>query len=181
MNELLIALLSVAGTILAGVISFVLGQRSERRRQTLLIRASMLDPIREWLGGVEKFIGILGDTLNSVTLNSPVPLTYDFEERRKSAQFMSEKTNEILGILDADSFTTSSTKAQASRLAEVIRELDRQVKYRLLPLDNQIIQRAAAHTLTQDFIMECLAFKVSLDTKVQEAHALISKIKTRLT
>ena len=93
MNEVLIAILGLVWTFLTAVVMFVLGQKSERKRQSLIIRAQMLNPISDWLGGVEKFIGILGDTLTSVGTGSAGPLTYDLEERRKSAQFMIENTN----------------------------------------------------------------------------------------
>jgi hypothetical protein len=41
----------------------------------------MLKPIEEWLQGTEKLVGILGDTLSSITIDSPVPINYDFDER----------------------------------------------------------------------------------------------------
>lgn len=181
MDQALIAVLGIAGTLLSGLVMFVVGQSLERKKQGLLIRAQMLDPIHSWLSGVEKFNGILGDTLVSVTMGSPGPVTYDLEERRKSAQFMIENTNEVLGILKSESIETRRSKASAQQLAELVRDLDRQVKYELLPLNGEILDRSAAKRLTQDFVLRIGNLKKDVDSKVQKAYELIALIKTKLT
>jgi hypothetical protein len=65
----------------------------------------MLKPIEEWLQGTEKLVGILGDTLSSITIDSPVPINYDFDEQRKAVHFMTEKTNIVVGILASESLS----------------------------------------------------------------------------
>ena len=181
MNEALIAILGVAGTLLSGLIMFVVGQRWERKKQSLLIRAQMLDPIRDWLGGVERYNGILGDTLVSVSTGSASPQTYDFEERRKAAQFMIENTNEVLGILASNSLSTGKTKSSAEQLASLISDLDLQVKHELLPIDGEILDRSAQKRLLRDFVLKVGSMKQTIDSKVQKAYELMAQIKTALT
>lgn len=112
----LISILGVAGMLLSGVLSFVLGKRSERKRQSLAVRAEMLRPIEDWLRGTERMIAILGDTLTSVMLNTPLPAMYDLEERRKAAQFMSERRNVVFGILQSKALQTGRVKKQSNWL-----------------------------------------------------------------
>jgi hypothetical protein len=50
-----LALLGIAGALLSGIIGHILGQRAERQKQSLLIRAEMLKPIDEWLKGQRKW------------------------------------------------------------------------------------------------------------------------------
>ena len=181
MDPGLIAVLGFAGTLLSGLVMFILGQRWERKKQSLLIRAQMLNPIRNWLRGVEKFNGILGDTLVSVSSGSSGPVTYGLEERRKSAQFMIENTNEVLGILESESIETSRTRVNAQQMAELIRDLDRQVKYELLPLNGEILDRSATKLLTEDFVLRIGNLKMDIDSRVQKAYELVALINTRLT
>ena len=117
-ESLVIAILGIAGTLLSGIISFVLGQRAERQKQTLLIKAETLKPIDEWLKGAEKMVGIFSDTISAITLNLRLPVNYDFDERRKASNFMAEKTNEALGIITSGSFQTGKTKQLAKELRE---------------------------------------------------------------
>lgn len=180
MNEFLLVFLGIAGSIFSGVVMFLLGKRWERNHQSLIIRAQMLEPIKNWLRGTEKFIGILGDTLSSVSIDSPSPLTYDLEERRKSAQFMIENTNEVLGILDSESLVTKKTTELAHELTKTVQELDHEVKHTLLPLDHEILDRNIKGMLTLDFVRYVGETKISLEKKVQKAYSLISKIKTKL-
>lgn len=177
----LLSVLSGVFILLASIISFVLGQRSERQRQSLSIRAEMLKPVEEWLRGVERMIGILSDTITSVAADSPLPVTYNLDERRKAAQFMIEKTNNVLGILQSNSLRTRTTKRLARQLADSIRALDSQIKYVLLPLDDQVIGRKIANALTPEFLLQVAGVKVKLDSDVQGIYALIAQLKTALT
>ena len=176
-EQVFASLLAIAGV----VVSFILGRWSERNRQTLLIRAEMLKPIEEWLDGAEKIIQMVSDTLVTVSANSPLPLSYGLDERFKAAQFMSEKTNRVLGILKSNSLKTRQTAQLANRLTNSIVSLDNQVKYALLPLDKEILDRSASGALTRDFIISAASLKLTLESQVQEAHALIAQIKTALT
>ena len=181
MDQVLIPILGIIGSLLTGVIMFVLGQRRERYRQSLLIRAQMLDPIHDWLNGIEKFIGILSDTLTSVSIMSPGPITYDLEERRKSAQFMIENTNEVLGIIESKSLITNRTQKEATDLTKLIKDLDQQVKFKLLPLDHEILDRSAKRKLTEAFVIQVGETKLSMEKKVQKSYSLLAIIKTLLT
>jgi len=146
MSELLIAILGVSGTLLSGIISFVLGQRAERQKQSLVIRSEMLIPIEEWLKGAEKMVGILGDTASAIALNLPTPVNYNLDERRKASTFMSENTNAVLGILDSKSLQTRSTKRLTNELEMVISRLDQAIKFQLLPMESEIISRANSNS-----------------------------------
>jgi hypothetical protein len=180
MSDVLIAILGVVGTLLAGTVSFVLGKRWERKQQLLLVRAQMLAPIEEWLGGIERIIGIFGDTMVSVGTDSPLPLTYNLEERRETAQFLSEKTNVVLGILESDVLVTRGTKRVATELIETVRSIDGQVKYVLLQLDFEILDQSNRGTLTTGFLIQAGEMKLELEKLVRKAHSLIAKLKTSL-
>src|SRR5450759_2500483 len=112
-DSLIITVLSFAGALLSGTIGHVLGQRAERRRQSLVIRAEMLKPIDEWLKGAEKIVGIFSDTLASIRLNMRQPVSYNFDERRKASNFMAETNNEVFGIIESRSLHIRKTKRSA--------------------------------------------------------------------
>ena len=172
--------MGLAGLLLSGVIGHVLGQRAERNKQSLLIRAEMLKPIDQWLKGVEKLVGILSDTIVSITLKMPAPVSYDFDERRKTSNFMAEKTNEILGILASKSLQTKKTVSLAKELGDVISALDTLVKFQLLPRESDIVERSKRGALTEDVILEAGSLKLYLDSLLQKAHSLVAKIRTML-
>ena len=82
MSELLIAILGVAGTLLSGLIFFVLGQGVERQKQSLIIRSEMLIPIEKRLKGAEKMVSILGDTASAIAHNLLKPVNYHLNEEK---------------------------------------------------------------------------------------------------
>jgi hypothetical protein len=178
MNDPLLGILGISGTILAAVIGFILGRRVERARQAA--RRAMLGQVREWLGGVEKSTGVLVDTLSSAAPGGGGPGTRDLDARRKAAQSMVAHTNEVIGILDSGSLMTRRTKARVTDLRRLVVELDSQVKYRLLPLHQEILDRASKGQLTQAFVSEVGQFKHGMDKKVQAAYSDISAIRTAL-
>ncbi len=141
---------------------------------------ALLDSLSAWLGGVEKFIAVLGDTLNSVAIGSPDPLIYDLEERGELASFMSENTNEILGIVESDALITERDKESGLELSELVKEIDQLVKYRLLPLDHEILDRARLGNLSEAFVREVGEFKLTLESKVRRANSLLANIRTSL-
>lgn len=133
------------------------------------------------MGGAERIIGIFADTLSSVASNSLFPLTYSLEDRRKAAQFMSEKSNVVIGILVSKSLQTRQTRKNSQLLHQTVVTLDNLIKYKMLPLDNQILGNSAIDILSPDFVVEVGNLKVQLDTLVQTSYSLIAKIKTNLT
>jgi dsDNA-binding SOS-regulon protein len=180
-ETVLISILSVVTTLLGIVIGNVLGRRAERQRQTMLIRAEMLKPIEEWLQGAEKMIGILGDTLSSVLQNAPSPLMYDYEERKKAAQFMSEKTNVVMGILQSKSLQIGQTIKLAAQLLNTIMKINELILFQLLPQENEILECSQQNILSQDFITEIATLKLHLDSLIRESYSFIAQIKTALT
>ena len=177
-EELIIALIGAATTFVSIPISFLLGRRTERIKQLLFIRAEMLRPIEIWLNGAEKMLGILGGTVNSIALNSSGPAMYNFEERRKAAQFMVEQTNIVMGIVQSKSLRTKATKRLWDEMSETIIEIDELVKYNLLPLDNEALER---NSLPSEYLGRVGTLKHILDTKIQKAYSLIAQMKTIFT
>mgnify|MGYP001591673011 FL=1 len=173
-------LFSVVASIFTALLGFLLGQYAERRKQSLAVRSEMLKPIEEWLTGAEKFNGILGDTLSSVVNDLPLPTIYSLEERRKTSQFMIEKSNIAFGILQSNSLKTWQTRKLSKELTETIKLIDGIIKTRLLPIENEMLERSRAGMLTQEFMIQVGQVKLGLDGLVQKAHSLISKIKTSL-
>lgn len=173
-------ILALFASAFIALLGFVLGQYAERRKQSLTIRAEMLKPIEEWLIGAEKFIGIFGDTLSSVLIGSPSPITYNLEERRKASQFMIEKSNLVFGVLQSESLKTWQTRKLAKELRDTITLIDAVIKTRLLPMDTEIPERAKVNALTKDFMLEFGQVKLGLDGLVQKAHSIITKIRTSL-
>jgi len=176
----MIEIFSVLASIFTALLGFLWGQYAERRKQSLAVRSEMLKPIEEWLIGAEKFNGILGDTLSSVVNNMPLPTIYSLEERRKTAQFMIEKSNLAFGVLQSNSLRTWQTRKLSEELTETIRLIDGVIKTQLLPMENEILERSRAGMLTPEFMTQTLQVKLSPDGLVQKAHSLISKIKTSL-
>lgn len=180
-ETLLLTILGIAGTLLSGIVMFVLGRHAERQKQTFAIRAEMLKPIDEWLKGTEKMVSILGDTMASIALNMRLPVNYDFDERRKASIYMAEKTNEILGIISSNSLRTWKTGRLAKELNETIKLIDQLVKFQLLPRESEIVGRSNNGTLTEEFMLEAGQLKMYIDSLLQKAYSLIAQIKTTLT
>lgn len=177
----IVALLGIAGALLSGVISFVLGRRAERHRQALAIRAEMLEPIDDWLQGTEKMVGILGDTISSITSNSPVPINYNFEERREAANFMIENTNIVIGILASEILSMQKTTKLSKKLKFNILLLDNLVKQKLLPTEMEILDRSANGSLNREFVIEVGKLKLQIDSVLQDSYSLIAQMKTAFT
>ncbi len=178
MNEPLLGILGVVSTILAAVIGFVLGRRRERARQSA--RGAMFAQIREWLRGVETLVSVLVDTLSSPAPGTAAPVTHDLDERRKSAQLMVARTNEVIGILDSGNLVTRRTRAKVADLRGLIVELDSQVKYRLLPLHHDILDRASKGQLSKAFVSEVGQVNHVVDKKVQAAYSDMAIIRASL-
>ena len=176
MNEIF-GLVASAFTALLG---FLLGQYAERRKQSLAVQSDMLKPIEEWLSGAEKFNGILGDTFVSVMNGMSAPSVYNLEERRKISQFMIEKSNIMFGVLESKSLKTWQTRKLTEELSKTLSLTDRIIKTRLLPMDNEILERSKAGRITQDFMEKTAQVKFELDALIQKAYSLISKIKISL-
>ncbi len=140
----------------------------------------MLDTIKEYLQGAERFVGILSDTLASISTGSPGPVLYSLEERRVSARTMSERSNQILGILASKGLNTRKTKRDANSLAALVRAVDSELKDELLPLDLEIQDRALTGRLDPAFVARVAQFKLEMDRRLQDAHRLIARIKTHL-
>lgn len=140
----------------------------------------LLETISNWLGGIDKFISVLGDTLTSVAIGSATPLIYDLEERGELAKFMSENSNAVLGIVDSDALMTKNDQESGLELAKVIKDIDGLVKYRLLPLDHEILDRASQGPLPESFAKEVGEFKLQLERKVRRAHSLLARIKSSI-
>jgi len=180
-DSLIITVLSFAGALLSGTIGHVLGQRAERRRQSLVIRAEMLKPIDEWLKGAEKIVGIFSDTLASIRLNMRQPVSYNFDERRKASNFMAETNNEVFGIIESRSLHIRQTKRSAKGLSDAIRSLDSLIKFQLLPTESEIVDRSNKGSLTDEYMIDSAMLKAQADTLLQTAHSFIAQLKTALT
>jgi len=177
-ETLLITILTIAGALLGSVISFPLGQRAERQQQSLLIRTGMLKPIYEWMKGAEKIVGIFSDTASTIAQNLPMPISYDFSERKKAINFMAEKTNEVLGIIDSKSLYTKKTKRLASEFGNVITQIDQLIKMELLPRESELVGRSNNGTLTETYMLEALHLKAHIDSLLQKAYSIEAQIKT---
>lgn len=108
-------------------------------------------------------------------------MSYDFEQRRKAYQYMSESSNRIIGILDSKRLRTLGTRRLADHLAETIKSIDKLVKFQMLPQESGVLDLAQAGPLPEKFIIEVMNTKMKFDALVQEAHSIISRIKTALT
>ena len=86
----------------------------------------------------------------------------------------------MIGILESESLITSRTKEHGAELSQSIRELDEFVKFRLLPLDHEILDRFAKGTFNEAFVIEVGETKMEYESKVQTAYSLVAKIKTSL-
>ncbi len=177
----IIAILGIVGALLTSVVSFTLGRRAERQKQSLIIRVEMLKPIDEWLKGVEKMVGIFSDTASTIAQNLPMPVGYDFSERKKAFNFMGEKTNEVLGIIASNSLQLRQSKKLAKELSKVITELDKLVKFELLPKESELVSRSNNGTLSNAHMLEAGHLKLHLDSLLQKAYSLEAQIKTALT
>ena len=177
----LISLIGIAGTVLSSSVSYFLGTRREKKKQSLIIKSKMLEPIENWLVGAEKMIGIFYDTIVTLSQGLPLPMTYNLEERRIATKFMIENTNKTLGVLDSKELQTRNTKVLSVQLSNILKDLDNRVKYELLPEDNKLVEFTNRQQLNEEFIKEALNLRQQLDRNIQAAYSIIAKIKTKLT
>jgi hypothetical protein len=177
----LLALLALAGSLLSGIVGHTLGQRAERSRQAVAARVALLAPIEEWLSGASKLVGILGDTLSTVSLGLPGPLSYDFPERLATTKFMGEHTNITLGIMSSEALSTRHTRWLARHLASVVDEIDQLLKYQLLPIESEILERGTNKRLDEPFVLKVGSLKLRLDALLKDAHSTIARIRTELS
>jgi hypothetical protein len=108
-------------------------------------------------------------------------VSYNLDERRKASNFMSEKTNEVLGIIASNSLQIRKTRRLAKDLSEVIKLLDNLIKFELLPRESEIVGRSNNGTLTNGYILEAGQLKLKIDSLLQRAYSLMAQIKTSLT
>ena len=141
----------------------------------------MLKPIDEWLKGMERMIGIFSHTVSALAQKLPMPIGYDFAERKKAFDFMAERTNEVLGIIASDSLQTKRSKQLAKELSKVITELNNLIRYELLPKENELVTRSNNGTLANAHMLEAGHLKLHLDSLLQKAYSLEARIKTVLT
>jgi hypothetical protein len=178
-----IIIVSVIGglfAILSGIISFVLGARSEKRKTKLQVMAQYIDPIIEWINVAEKLKNMFGDTYNSIMIGAPIPLTYSLEDRRKSAQFMAESKNRIIGILSSKVLHTKSTKLLVEQLETKIIEIDKRLNQELLPMDLKLTEAENKEQALASFVVEGCDLMLILDKLIQDAYSLSTQIKINL-
>lgn len=178
MSDLLIAVVGIAGTFLSGLIMFAMGRRSEQQHQSLLVRAEMLQPIEEWLGGAEKMLQIVADTMAGVSQGLPLPMTYSMEERRQAAQFMGEKSRVVWGILESGSLKTRKTKKLTDDLKTEITTLQVSLPV-ILNMENEILG-SASNRLQGTDVKYVVAGQMlqELGARIGRAYSLIAQIKT---
>ena len=94
---------------------------------------------------------------------------------------MIENTNEVLGIIESKILITNRTRKEATELIKLIKDLDQQLKFKLLPLDNEILDRSVNGKLTEAFVIQVGETKLSMEKKVRKSYSLLAIIKTLLT
>ncbi len=177
MSDIAVALLGFTGTLLAVVISYALGQRAERKKQSLFIRSEMLKPIEDWLKGAGKLVRLLGDRINAVVPDPASPSGGDADEWRAAANFVSENTNVVIGILDSKSLQTPRTRKLAAELELSILTIEQAVKYQLLPVESDFAGKSG---LALETLRQAGELKLKLENELQNAYKLIATLKTSL-
>lgn len=179
-TEMILAILGLVVSLITGIIGHFLGQRSERRKQSLAIKAEMIKPLEQYLKGVEKIVGIFSDTMVSVTVGSSEPINYGFDERKTVSNFLSEMTNEVMGIIASDALHTKGTRNIAESLFLTIKEIDSKIKFEILPLENEVLVKANNNTLDEVFLRFCAEKKLQMDLLLQKSYSLIAQIRNSL-
>lgn len=174
----------ISDLIIAGVtgaVSYLFGSYRERRKGIITSRKELLEPVESWLKEAEKILGFLSDTTTAIYHGSPQPVLYSMEERKEIANKMAESTNEVLGIISSNQIRTINTLRLSKKLTTTIQEIDKRIKYEVLPLENMLLDLHQKGELTVEHLGDVGIFKLKLDGLFQEAYSIISKIKTSLT
>jgi hypothetical protein len=174
MDEKFIAALG----LLASVICFYLGQIFERRKQTMIIKSNLLIPIEDWLNGAERMNGMLSDTVSAISAGLPIPVIYNFEERRTIQQKMSEGTNNVLGILVSKGLYTINNKKQINTLTENIGQISQILQRELLPLEDEVSALGNSGIINEEIRKRIESVNGRLNLLLFASHSLIAKIKT---
>ena len=179
-NNLILIFVAIMG-LLSSVICFVLGQRFERHKQTMIIKTNLLLPIEEWLNGAERMSSMFGDTVNTIEAGIPIPMIYNFEERRTLYQKMSEGTNKVLGILESEGLLTGKNRKQVEKLSENIGEISHLLQRVILPLENEITRLSTTEKLSADQKTRVVAVSQNIGVLLFASHSIIAKLKTQYT
>lgn len=174
--ELLNLLIAAIG-VLGSLTTFFLGRHLERRRQSLLVRAEMLDSVKEWVGGVERIMQMIADSMAAVEQGLLFPATYNPSERRQAAQFMGEKSREVIGILESGSLRTPRTKKLADQLRRETTLVNIALN-KLMELETAILQLQPSELWKNENTLVAVELMNTLDSQVSNIHALIAKMKT---
>jgi len=180
-ETILVSIIGFLATITGIVVSYALGKKSERKLQLFQVRTKQLIPIEEWLQGAERFNGILGDTVGSVSINSTTPLIYSIDDRRRAVIFMGEKTNVVLGIIKSKTFQKGYLKKHSDPLSANIIKIDVIIKRDLLPLDDEILEQSNTRGNRNDLTQKAISVKEQLDALIQDSYSLIATIKSTLS
>lgn len=174
-------IVSIVLIFISGFISYKYGLRTEQKKQSLKIRGESLDVITEWLKNVEKMVGFMGDTVSSIVYGFPVPVNYNFDERKETSNYLAENSNEVFGILQSKTLQTKQTKKLAEDLNKEIIAIDNIVKKQIMPLENHLLEQANKRGLRQEEIEAVAKAKMEIDMLLKNSYAIISKIKTGMT
>jgi hypothetical protein len=170
-----IALL-ILGALVGGFVSFFF----ERRKQSLKIRASMIEPVEEWVKQVNLIINIVGDDLIAISQGFPLPMNYNLDERREVSRKLAAETPKVMAILKSRTLHTLGTRGLATRLSQTIEQLNIFIQGALLPADIAVTEKAAVWRNASKEMETTLIYAATAGQYVQEAYILISQLKTRL-
>lgn len=92
----------IASALIGGFVAFFL----ERRKQSLKIRAKLLELVEDWVTQVNRLIQIVGDDLTTIAQGLPLPANYDFRERHEVSRSLAEDTNKVMAIIKSGALQT---------------------------------------------------------------------------
>jgi len=167
---------ALIGAFVAGFATFFW----ERRKQSLQVRAKMIEPVEEWVDNVNRMIHIVGDNLITLSLGLPLPTNYDFSERHEVSRRLAEDTSKVLAILKSRALQTLGTRRLATQLSQTVERLNAFVQNVLLPADIAITEKGTTMQNISDDLRTVLAYSATASQLVQDAHILISQLKTKL-
>ena len=172
------SLLWPAITAVISVLTYFGGKSLERRKAIMHIRLELLKPIEEWLEQVTRIESIIGDEVTSITQGRASRATYQFEDRAKTTQRLSEDKLKILGILESKSLRTWGTRKSSILLEVLVPKIATHLETKFLPAQINFMSTLTAGDPPDSEFAELLYMTEILRDLIKEAYGLIAILKT---
>jgi hypothetical protein len=171
-------------SVVTGLIGLALGHFSgvllERRKQSLVNRRELVEPVQQWLDTATSLVGIVADDVVTIAEGQPVPVGYTLDDRTRVGRHLNEMTPRVKALMDSRALHTLGTRRLSGQLAQSVNMLSDHLEKTLLPLDLALVERGASRADPTAAISGVTPAVIEGRTLLRRAYAQLDRIKVRL-